>query len=52
MRKIRWTITGAGGPMDTRREVWNGLSDLVSEAETQGLRVEVVEVEEESDVQA
>lgn len=53
MKKIRWTITGEGMSVGTRKENWIALLDVVALAEHRGLRVEVAELdEEESDVQA
>lgn len=46
-RRIRWTVTGYGPPVGTRKETWTALLDLVALAEHRGLRVEVTEVEEE-----
>jgi len=47
IRRIRWTVTGYGPPLGTRKETWTALLDLVALAEHRGLRVEVTEVEEE-----
>lgn len=46
-RRVRWTVTGYGAPLGTRRETWDTVSDIISRAEGYGLRVEVAEVEEE-----
>jgi len=46
-RRIRWTVTGYGAPIGTRKETWTALLDIVALAEHRGLRVEVTEVEEE-----
>lgn len=45
--RVRWTVTGYGPPVGTRKETWTALLDLVALAEHRGLRVEVTEVEEE-----
>ena len=46
-KKIRWTITGEGVPLENLTSIWKALSEVISEAQEQGLLVEVVEVEEE-----
>ena len=46
-KKIRWTITGEGVPLENLSSTWKALSEVISEAQEQGLLVEVVEVEEE-----
>ena len=52
-KKIRWTITGESAPLENRQVTWSRVTGLVGEAERIGLRVEVVELdEEERDVQA
>lgn len=45
--KIRWTITGESGALDTRAQTWTLVCSLVERAEELGLRVEVAEVDEE-----
>lgn len=49
MRKIRWTITGEGMSVGTRKENWIALLDVAAIAEHRGLRVEVTEMEEEEE---
>ena len=46
-KKIRWTITGEGGPLDNRSQTWTLMCHLVEKAEELGLRVEVAELDEE-----
>lgn len=47
-KKIRWTITGEGAPLESREATWATLNKVVEHANAEGLRVSVVEVEEES----
>lgn len=46
-KRIRWTITGEGVPLENLSSTWKALSEVISEAQEQGLLVEVVEVEVE-----
>lgn len=46
-KKIRWTITGEGVPLENLSSTWKALNTVVEEALWRGLRVEVAEVEEE-----
>lgn len=47
MKKIRWTITGEAGALDSRAQTWTLMCHLIEKAEELGLRVEVVELDEE-----
>lgn len=47
MKKIRWTITGEAGALDSRAQTWTLMCHLVEKAEELGLRVEVAELDEE-----
>lgn len=46
-KRIRWTITGEGVPLENLTSTWKALSEVISEAQEQGLLVEVAEVEVE-----